>query len=402
MEEPSFHLQSNSLPGAVARDRSGLPGAGGPAQVRVHREAGGRPGAGPGGLPGDRGDERKRRRGPDPADRLRGAAGPPTGGLAGDRGEAGGSGGGVPRERDGRPDRSEPGRGCGAKELCRGHSLSDVRRGVPRRVKAWPGLPWRGEASREGLRVGEKESGTAAHPTSVHGFDGGSRRGFDLPPGEEEGSEGDSTFVHGFEVKGYDPAYPLILDPGLEYSTFLGGSSRDEGYGIALDAAGNAYVTGGTSSSDFPTTVGAFDRSYNGGEADVFVAKLNSDGSALLYATFLGGNGVSEWGSGIALDAAGNAYITGRTYSSDFPTTAGAFDTSYNGGYDAFVARLSLPGAGCNHFTARPTFAATSSLMPKKLPTPLKNFNSANKRWDLSLSLIPQWHKPYRPAPFDR
>jgi hypothetical protein len=132
----------------------------------------------------------------------------------------------------------------------------------------------------------------------------------------------------------------------LVYATFLGGSNYDgrpdRGGNIALDTSGNAYVTGFTSSENFPTTAGAFDTTHNG-ISDVVVATLNPTGSALVYATFLGGSG-DERGKVIVLDSFGNAYVTGPTNSSDFPTTAGAFDTSYNGGEDAFVAKLSLGG----------------------------------------------------------
>ena len=134
---------------------------------------------------------------------------------------------------------------------------------------------------------------------------------------------------------------------GLAYATFLGGSDWDVGSGIAVDAAGAAYVTGSTWSPDFPTTPGAFDTSYNGGYSDVFVTKLNADGSDLVYSTFLGG---SE-GRGIAVDAAGAAYVTGWTGSTTFPTTPGAFDPSYNGGTDDFVTKLNAAGSGLVYST---------------------------------------------------
>ncbi len=117
----------------------------------------------------------------------------------------------------------------------------------------------------------------------------------------------------------------------LAYATFLGGSYFDSHSGIAVDATGSAYVTGQTDYSDFPTTPGAFDTSYNGGYDDAFVVKLNPTGSALAFATFLGGSGYDS-GSGIAVDAAGSAYVIGYTLSGDFPTTPGAFDISRNGG----------------------------------------------------------------------
>jgi hypothetical protein len=125
----------------------------------------------------------------------------------------------------------------------------------------------------------------------------------------------------------------------LVYSRFLGGNADDWGYGIAVDPAGCAYVTGETSSTDFPTTAGAFDTSFNG-DWDAFVSKLNSTGSVLVYSTFVGGSSHDQ-GTRIAADASGGAYVTGYTESANFPKTGGAFDTSHNGGYgDAFVAKV--------------------------------------------------------------
>ncbi len=146
-------------------------------------------------------------------------------------------------------------------------------------------------------------------------------------------------------------AFVVKLNPvgsGLAYATFLGGSREgygDYGYGIAVDGAGSAYVTGITGSSDFPTTPGAFDLSFNGEDWDAFVVKLNPAGSGLAYATFLGGNSYNLC-RGIAVDGAGSAYVAGETNSSDFPTTPGAFDLSYNGGTDAFVVKLNPAGSG--------------------------------------------------------
>jgi len=124
----------------------------------------------------------------------------------------------------------------------------------------------------------------------------------------------------------------------LLYSTFLGGAGNDYGKGVAVDAAGSAYVTGYTVSTDFPTTAGAYDSSHNGSQ-DAFVSKLSATGSSLLYSTFLGGAG-ADYGLGVAVDAAGSAYVTGYTYSTGFPTTAGAYDSSHDGGQDAFVTKL--------------------------------------------------------------
>ena len=154
----------------------------------------------------------------------------------------------------------------------------------------------------------------------------------------------------GFEVGEYDTNAPLIIDPVLVYSTYLGGSGQEIGYGIAVDPSGNAYVTGETYSANFPTTPGAFDTSL-GGFRDAFVTKLNATGTSLVYSTYLGGSS-DDGGTGIAVDSAGNAYVTGKTVSLNFPTTAGAFDTTYNGGgFDAFVVKLNATGTGLVYST---------------------------------------------------
>jgi hypothetical protein len=127
----------------------------------------------------------------------------------------------------------------------------------------------------------------------------------------------------------------------LVYSTYLGGSSDDMGYGIAVDGAGSAYVTGRTNSSNFPT-VNPFDGSWNGGLYDAFVTKLSAAGNSLVYSTYLGGNGY-DYGAGIAVDGSGSAYVSGATYSADFPT-ATPFDGSLNGGWDVFVTKLNPAG----------------------------------------------------------
>ena len=139
----------------------------------------------------------------------------------------------------------------------------------------------------------------------------------------------------------------------LVYSTFLGGGSGESGQGIAVDATGNAYVTGDTLSGDFPTTAGVFDTSFNGGDRDVFVVKLDAAGANLQYATYLGGSGLDRIPSktSIGIDTPGNVYVTGLTKSNDFPTTFGAFDTSYNGGEDLFVTKLDVNGASLLYST---------------------------------------------------
>ena len=155
-----------------------------------------------------------------------------------------------------------------------------------------------------------------------------------------------------FEVGDYDPTKPLIIDPTLVYSTYLGGI-RGNGSGIAVDSLGNAYVTGSTSSSSFPTTVGAF-QTANAGGNDAFVTKLNADGTGLDYSTYLGGSD-NDQASKIAVDSLGNAYVTGNTSSTDFPTTAGALQTANAGGSafggDAFVTKLNASGTGLLYST---------------------------------------------------
>ncbi|HEV8129751.1 MAG TPA: SBBP repeat-containing protein [Acidobacteriota bacterium] len=145
----------------------------------------------------------------------------------------------------------------------------------------------------------------------------------------------------GFQVGSYDTSQPLIIDPVLVYSTYLGGNQEDVASAIAVDSAGSAYVAGWTLSSNF--TVNAFQRT-RGGSTDAFVTKFNPQGSGIIYSTYLGGSGRDQ-GQGIAVDSAGNAYVTGLTGSTNFPIL-NAFQTANKGGSggDAFVTKLNASG----------------------------------------------------------
>ena len=213
-----------------------------------------------------------------------------------------------------------------------------------------------------------------------------------------------------FNIGGYDPTYPLIIDPTLEYSSYLGGSSIDSADALAIDGGGNVITVGYSQSADYPVTVGAYDITPNGstdvvvtsfdstgttinwasylggsaadsglavavdgsnavyvasqtqsgdfptspgaydtsltGSADVAVSKLTSNGSTLAYSTYLGGSGNNDYARSIAIDGSGNAVVAASTDSSNWPTTAGAFDTSFNGGYDAYVTKVNATGTG--------------------------------------------------------
>ena len=154
-----------------------------------------------------------------------------------------------------------------------------------------------------------------------------------------------------FELRGpHDPAAPLLIDPVIQYSTYLGGSAADFGNGIAVDGEGCAYVSASTLSADFPVTPGAFQTTLVG-KTDVFVTKFAVDGANLVYSTYLGGTG-NNTGFSLAIDAQGCAYVTGNTNATDFPVTPGAFQTTYGGGTDdAFVTKLAPDGASLVYST---------------------------------------------------
>jgi len=151
-----------------------------------------------------------------------------------------------------------------------------------------------------------------------------------------------------FAIGSYDRSQTLVIDPVVPfYSTYLGGANNDYGYGIALDAKGNAYITGSTASLNFP--VGPCIQCLNaGGLADAFVTELNPGG--LVYSTYLGGAG-NDYGYGIAVDPMGNAYVTGSTSSPNFPVPL-CFQCLYQGGAaDAFVTEVAAGGAGLVYST---------------------------------------------------
>jgi hypothetical protein len=155
---------------------------------------------------------------------------------------------------------------------------------------------------------------------------------------------------------GWD-AFVTEMNPtgsALVYSTYLGGSSNDLSHAIAVDTSGDAYVTGSTCSTDFPTTPAALETQYHGGDCsyggDAFVTKLHASGTALLYSTYLGGSGADE-ANGISVDPSGTAFVTGLTTSTDFPVV-NALQSVFGGGFsDAFVARLKVTGSALIYST---------------------------------------------------
>jgi hypothetical protein len=149
----------------------------------------------------------------------------------------------------------------------------------------------------------------------------------------------------GFALASYDRSLPLVIDPVITYSTYLGGSGDDQPIWSDIDRAGNFYVTGFTNSPDFPTTGGVFQPTFGGGDGDAFVAKLNRSGSGLVWSTYLGGDAF-DVGIGLDVDRHGNVVVTGETGSTGFPTTPGAFQPTFAGGpTDAFVTKLNAKGS---------------------------------------------------------
>ncbi|MBT2551840.1 SBBP repeat-containing protein [Arthrobacter sp. ISL-5] len=154
--------------------------------------------------------------------------------------------------------------------------------------------------SRDGALLVDTPLGalTDSSPTSYQLIDGKP-----VPVASRYALEGHS---YGFALGHYDRSHALVIDPSLAYSTFLGGTSSEQAFGIAVDPSGSAYVTGFTSSTNFPTTAGAFDTTLGGFGGDAFVTKLSPTGSSLVYSTYLGGSGTDAEGLGVAVDASGS------------------------------------------------------------------------------------------------
>lgn len=176
--------------------------------------------------------------------------------------------------------------------------------------------------------------------------------------------------------RGGGDAFAAKLDPtqtgagSLIYFTYLGGTAADSGAGIAVDVNGNAYVTGSTVSTDFPTTAAVFQHTYGGGNADAFVIKLDPTGSTLVYSSFLGGSN-TELGTGIAVDTSGSAYVTGLTCSQDFPLAH---------------ALQAAPGGNCDAFVSKVTILAGIALNPAGLVFPAQSLGTASQPQTVTLT----------------
>jgi hypothetical protein len=199
------------------------------------------------------------------------------------------------------------------------------------------------------------------HRPVIHQEQNGEKRS--IPGGYELKADGSI----GFRLARFDATRPLVIDPVLSFSTFLGGSEVESATAIALDSSDNIYVAGTTSSSNFPVTAGGFQQtladdvthcSTSQECTDAFVSKLSPDGTTLIYSTYLGGGG-TDGIRGIAVDSSGNAYVAGFTGSLDFPGVgANSFQGSFAGGTcaflpctDAFFAKLNTEGSGILYST---------------------------------------------------
>ncbi len=145
----------------------------------------------------------------------------------------------------------------------------------------------------------------------------------------------------GFEVGDYDHNLPLVIDPVVDYSTYFGGSGTDISYGIAVDKSGFVYITGQTGSLNYPTTNPY--QAMRDGATDAFVTKINPKGNMVIFSTYFGGRNPGDRGSSIAVDQAGNIYLTGETNSLNFPT-ANAANPTFRGNVDAFITKFNIEG----------------------------------------------------------
>jgi hypothetical protein len=145
----------------------------------------------------------------------------------------------------------------------------------------------------------------------------------------------------GFALGEYDAALPLVIDPVIVYSSYLGGSDSEQANGVGVDSAGNVYVAGFTASTNFPTANAL--QAANGGFQDAFITKINAAGTALVYSTYLGGS-AQEQARGLTVDSAGNAYVTGVTGSTNFPTANAVQATKGATNEDAFLTKLNAAG----------------------------------------------------------
>jgi roadblock/LC7 domain-containing protein len=205
----------------------------------------------------------------------------------------------------------------------------------------------------EGIRINEK--GELILKTSLGEVTNGKIYAYQTDGGTQKEVEckfeqrQDGTI--GLKAEIYDSTKELIIDP-LVYSTYIGGNNYDSGNSIAIDSSGNAYITGWTESSNFPTTSGAYQITMGSmlSNQNVFVTKLNSTGSSLIYSTYIGGNYYNS-GNSIAIDSSGNAYITGWTEASNFPTTSGAYQITLAGAQNAFITKLNSTGSALVYST---------------------------------------------------
>ncbi len=157
----------------------------------------------------------------------------------------------------------------------------------------------------------------------------------------------DGAYEYGFEVAAYDRTRDLVIDPVLDYSTYLGGTGSDTALAIAVDSNGAAYVTGSTFSTDFPVA-GAFQGTM-AGAPDAFVTKINPTGTAIEYSTYIGG-ALQDQANAIAVDSSGNVFIAGFTSSTDFPTVS-PISASNSGATDAFITKIDSTGSALVYST---------------------------------------------------